>query len=85
MGYYYSFAGTGESTIDDVLEAVESAGKSFHHTQDWTDKKYNGKSCVEEIEEAAQKSADAVKTLRAERDEWRQKYTELCAKVAAHG
>ncbi len=87
MGYYYFFDRTGEPLIDGVLDKVESAGKSFHHTQYWNEKcdSRDGKSPVDDIEEAAQKSADEVKKLRAERDEWRQKYTELAARVAAHG
>lgn len=87
MGYYYSFGGTGEPLIDDVLEQVRSAGKCYHHTDGWNEPMEwaDGKSCVDLIEEAAQKSADEVKKLRDERDEWRRKYTELAAKVAAHG
>jgi hypothetical protein len=66
MGYYYFFDGTGEKPIDDVLEAVESAGKSFHHTQDWTEKKYDGTTCVEDINAAAKAAAAEVAALRAE-------------------
>lgn len=35
--YYYGFELTGVGIIDRILSAVASAGKAFHHTDDWTD------------------------------------------------
>lgn len=54
--YYYGFAPTGDADIDLILAAVASAGKGYHHTQDWRDDNY-GPSCAEKIQEAADRAA----------------------------
>lgn len=35
--YYYSFEPTGVESIDRILSAVACAGKSYHHTEYWTE------------------------------------------------
>lgn len=35
--YYYGFQPTGVEAIDRILSAVASAGKSYHHTEDWNE------------------------------------------------
>ena len=35
--YYYTFDATGVPAVDKILEAVAAAGKSYHHTEDWSD------------------------------------------------
>lgn len=60
--YYYFFDETGCIEIDRVLSAVATAGKSYHHTQDWNDDEY-GNSPVYDIQVAAETAADRVKEL----------------------
>ena len=58
--YYYSFDPTGVEEIDDILHAVATAGKMFHHTDEWSEpcKYIEGKSPVDLIQEAANKAAE---------------------------
>ncbi len=81
--YYYSFAPTGQREVDLILHAVARAGKAFHHTSQWTEDEMaefyehcEGNTCVEWIQNAANKAAAELATLRArvaelERDEVR--------------
>lgn len=73
--YYYSFAPTGQRVVDLILHAVARAGKAFHHTSQWTEDEMaefyehcEGDTCVEWIQNAANKAAAELATLRAERD-----------------
>lgn len=54
--YYYAFTPTGNADIDLILAAVASAGKMYHHTDGWSDDDY-GPSCIELIQEAANRAA----------------------------
>jgi hypothetical protein len=64
--YYYGFDETGVREVDLILSSVASAGKSYHHTRDWTEPGWNdGPSCVEEIQQAADAAAAEVRRLRA--------------------
>ncbi len=58
--YYYSFAETGVEEIDKILSAVATAGKMYHHTDQWSDKDSDGKSCIDEIQEAAKAAANSL-------------------------
>lgn len=64
MGYYYSFDGTGITPVDNILWAVESAGKRYHHTENWNEKDEGETSCVDDIERAAKNSAMVFKALQ---------------------
>lgn len=56
--YYYGFMPTGCEPIDKILSAVATAGKAFHHTEDWNETmSYYGKSPVQLIQEAAENAA----------------------------
>ena len=59
--YYYSFSPTGCDAIDAVLESVASAGKRFHHTEEWNDNYEGSDSCVDEIQQTAHKAATALR------------------------
>lgn len=61
--YFYSFDATGVEGVDKILRAVASAGASFHHTEDWTDKIewLEGKSYIDLIQEAANELAASIK------------------------
>ena len=56
--YYYEFTPTGVLPIDRILSAVAAAGKSYHHTEMWTDDS-DGPSLVDRIQEAANNAASA--------------------------
>ena len=62
--YYYSFHPTGVRAIDEILSAVASAGKGFHHTEDWCTPMpyYDNKSYVDLIQEAADRAAKQWKS-----------------------
>lgn len=78
--YYYSFAPTGQREVDLILHAVARAGKAFHHTSQWTEDEMaefyehcEGNTCVEWIQNAANKAAAELAALRADAAEaWRQ-------------
>lgn len=88
MGYYYSFDGTGDVAIDKVLDAVEMAGKAYHHTNEWTDTVESdyghgaNKSPVEWIQNAAVEAAAEMAKLRTERDAHKANVIELEDRVA---
>jgi hypothetical protein len=68
--YYYGFDETGVREVDLILSSVASAGKSYHHTRDWTEPGWNdGPSCVEEIQQAADAAAAEVRRLCAAVDD----------------
>lgn len=74
--YYYRFIATRCGEIDAVLEAVARAGRMFHHTSQWNESPFGGKTCVQEIQDAANKAAT---TLTDERE----KYAALLVAVDA--
>lgn len=43
-GYLGGLHRTGIKQFDDVLDAIERAGDSYHHTEDWISKGYNSKT-----------------------------------------
>lgn len=60
--YYYGFVPTGDKDIDLILCAVASAGKAYHHTEEWNKntRPYDntfGESPSEWIQNAANKAA----------------------------
>ena len=66
--YYYGFTPTGVQEVDLILSAVASAGKSYHHTEDWCDKTpayppLEGDTPVDWIQNAANKAAEAFREL----------------------
>lgn len=70
--YYYSFAPTGQREVDLILHAVARAGKAFHHTSQWADDEMEGfyehcegDTCEQWIQNAANKAAAELATLRA--------------------
>lgn len=76
--YYYSFAPTGQREVDLILHAVARAGKAFHHTSQWADDEMEGfyehcegDTCEQWIQNAANKAAAELATLRAENDRLR--------------
>lgn len=60
-----SFCPTGETAIDLVLAAVAAAGKGYHHTENWTNDECRP-SYVDQIQEAANRAATALRTARTE-------------------
>lgn len=62
--YHYGFAATGVREIDEILSAVACAGKSYHHTEYWSDAPGGEPSYVELIQEAADRAASAIQALK---------------------
>lgn len=64
QAYYFGFSPTGVREIDEILSAVACAGKSYHHTQDWSDwsHEHGEPSWAEIIQEAADRAAEKFKT-----------------------
>ncbi len=58
--YYYSFEPTGVIEIDRILQAVASAGKAYHNTDQWIEPAYDGKSPINWIQNAANDAAKAL-------------------------
>lgn len=63
--YYFGFDPTGVPEIDKILSAVASAGKAFHHTDQWTEELdgyggHTGKTPAEWIQNAANEAAAAL-------------------------
>lgn len=57
--YYFSFAPTGCEVVDKILSAVATAGKMYHHTENWSEPDdETGVSLVDQIQVAAQNAAD---------------------------
>ncbi|WP_426103214.1 hypothetical protein [Pseudomonas sp. PSPC3-3] len=74
--YYYGFQLTGEPEIDLILSAVASAGKSFHHTDQWNEEvspeePHTGNSPVDWIRNAAALAAQISKQAKIENDQLR--------------
>lgn len=53
-GYYIGFDRTGVGIVDDVLSAVATAAKRYHHTEDWDDE------AVSLIQQAAIHAANSI-------------------------
>lgn len=66
--YYYSFRNTGLAVIDSILSAVATAGKAYHHTEEWGEAgTWDDKPTHESrIQSAADESATLVRELVAE-------------------
>lgn len=71
--YYYEFTPTGVREIDLILSAVASAGKAFHHTEDWHDDltgwdygPFEGSTPIEWIQNAANAAAAALAQPKAD-------------------
>ncbi len=65
--YYYGFEPTGCPEIGLILSAVASAGKMYHHTDNWSDEEgwlesevFEGDSCTKWIQNAANSAAAAL-------------------------
>ncbi len=64
--YYYYFEPTGVEAIDNILSAVATAGKAYHHTDNWTEEtpcfedNLEGDTPIEWIQNAANKAAKAI-------------------------
>lgn len=56
--YWYEFTRTGIYEIDKILSEVASAGKGYHHTEEWADA-----GCIQRIQDAANIAADRMKQL----------------------
>lgn len=50
--YYYGFNETGVRCVDEILSAVASAGKGYHHTEEWGSAGY-----IDQIQAAAGRAA----------------------------
>lgn len=68
--YYYEFKPTGVELVDRILSAVASAGKSYHHTEDWNDAGagredfLRGDTPIDWIQNAANDAAAAITDLQ---------------------
>lgn len=63
-GYLGALKYTGVPEIDSIIEAVRDSGDRYHHTRGWTDDDYGDGSCVDRINAASKKSAEAVLELK---------------------
>lgn len=62
--YYYGFNETKVRVVDEVLSAVATAGKMYHHTESWSDE--DGEpSYAEKIQRAAEHAAKEIERLRS--------------------
>lgn len=59
------FDPTGEILVDVLLDAVERAARGLHNVNDWTDSYFGDKPAIEEIQEAANLVAEAIRELRS--------------------
>ena len=77
--YYYQFQKTGCGQIDKILSAIATAGKAFHHTDQWNDDvdkrwagNHEGKTPIEWIQNAGNAAAvdiaKLIKVAEAARD-----------------
>jgi len=64
--YYYGFDATGVEEIDRILCSVASAGKGYHHTEYWGEKRDGEESYISLIQRAANEAAKAMLRARAE-------------------
>jgi hypothetical protein len=63
--YGYSFHATGVREIDEILSAVATAGKGYHHTEDWNEPHRDGVTEAQRIQAAANKAAERWRALSA--------------------
>jgi len=75
-GYYYGFDATGVEEVDAILEAVGTAGKAYHLTEDWCEPLSSdfrnlkeGESCAEGIQRVASEGAALLLKIHAEHAE----------------
>lgn len=76
--YYFDFEPTGVGIVDAILSAVTVAGKGSHHTDGWMQEgEYYtyprpgivaGESAADMIQKNAERSAEVIRSLIAERD-----------------
>lgn len=78
--YYYGFDRTGVGVIDAILSAVATAGKHYHHTENWSEEpeRYDreiGKwfptgepSAVDQIQAAANRAAQLIRDALADKE-----------------
>ena len=61
MSGYLSFKRTGVQEIDTIIEQLEYAGDSYHHTSQWDEEAFGvpGKTHKELIQEALEEAANA--------------------------
>ncbi len=62
MSGYLNFKRTGVECIDAIIDELEYAGTSYHHTSQWDDEAFGqpGKTHVELIQEALDKAAKQI-------------------------
>lgn len=63
--YWFSFYATGVQEIDEILSAVATAGKGYHHTEDWNEPHRDGVTEAQRIQAAANKAAERWRSLSA--------------------
>jgi hypothetical protein len=51
MSGYICLKRTGHKEVDEILNAIESAGDCWHHTSQWSEEGYDGKSSMDRINE----------------------------------
>jgi len=58
---YLNFKRTGVQEIDEIIEQLEYAGDSYHHTSQWDEESFSnpGKTHLELIQEALEMAANA--------------------------
>lgn len=64
-GYLRGMTYTGNAAIDGILEALEGAGDTFHHTSEWSEDPCGDGSPLSKIEAAATKAADQLTAVQA--------------------
>lgn len=55
-----AFIRTGIAVVDDIIQEIENAGDSYHHTDRWRDDEY-GPSCIDKINEKITIAANTLK------------------------
>ena len=63
--YYYGFEETGVPEIDRILCSVATAGKAYHHTENWCESRDEGGESYQGLIQRA--ANEAAKTMRAAR------------------
>ena len=66
MSGYLDFNGADCAPVDKIAEALNSAGRSYHHTEQWHDDDVLEKSCADSIQEALDSAAMNFKSLERE-------------------
>lgn len=64
--YYYGFERTGVLVIDRILSAVATAGKAYHHTENWGNAWPSDDEPTQQelIQRAANEAADEIRRGR---------------------